>query len=165
MERRGNVVEQRGDIVEQRRENILLVDDRPENLLVLESVLEDCEYNLFKAQSGYEALRMALRHPLDMVLLDVQMSGMDGFEVATLLRGKRETKDVAIIFITANSKDPEHIQRGYDIGAENYLFKPIDPEELKQKIEAALKFRRYKRQMKLHDMRTSRRQSQHHHCD
>ena len=139
-------------------EKILLVDDRPENLLVLEGVLEDCDYHLAKAQSGPEALRMVLKQVFDLVLLDVQMPGMDGFEVAELLRGKRETKDIPLIFITANSKEAKYIQRGYDVGAENYLFKPIDPEELKSKIETVLKYQQYRKQMALHDMRVLDRQ-------
>lgn len=140
-------------------EKILLVDDRPENLLVLEGILEDCGYDLIKAQSGSEALRAVLKQHFDLILLDVQMPGMDGFEVAELLRGKRETKEIPLIFITANNKEAESIQRGYDIGAENYLFKPIDPDELKSKIAAALKYQKYRKQMKLHEMRVLDRQS------
>ncbi len=142
------------------RERILLVDDRPENLLVLEGVLEDCGYELFRATSGQEALRMVLKHEFDLVLLDVQMPGMDGFEVAQLLHGKKETQDLPIIFISAISKEPEHIYKGYEVGAENYLFKPIDPVELRQKVEASLKYHRYRKQMKLHEIRTITRQQQ-----
>ena len=87
-------------------------------------------------------MRLTLKHQFDLVLLDVQMPGMDGFEVAELLKKRRETKNVSIIFITALSKEAQYIKRGYEVGAENYLFKPIDPDELKNKIEAVLKFRR-----------------------
>jgi len=136
------------------QENILLVDDRPENLLVLEGVLERSGYRLFKALSGTEALRLLLKHPIDLILLDVQMPEMDGFEVARLIHGKKATQDIPIIFITANSKDQEHIRRGYEVGAENYLFKPINPEDLLQKIETSLKYRRYKKQMEVLEQRT-----------
>lgn len=139
-------------------EKILLVDDRPENLLVLEGVLEGCGYELVKALSGPEALRVVLKQSFDLVLLDVQMPGMDGFEVAELLRGKRETKDIPLIFITANSKEAKYIQRGYDVGAENYLFKPIDPDELKSKIDTVLKHQKYRKQMEMHEMRVLDRQ-------
>ena len=139
-------------------ERILLVDDRPENLLVLEGVLEDCDYELVKAQSGPEALRLILKQSFDLVLLDVQMPGMDGFEVAELLRGKRETRDIPLIFITANSKEAKYIQRGYDVGAANYLFKPIDSDELKSKIAAVLKHEKYRKQMELHELRVLDRQ-------
>ena len=136
------------------KEKILLVDDRPENLLVLEGVLDNLGYDLFKATSGQKALWLALKHQVDLVLLDVQMPVMDGFEVAELLQGKKETKDIPIIFITAISKDPKYIKRGYEVGAENYLFKPINPDELKHKVEVTLKYRRYKKQMDLHKIRT-----------
>jgi CheY-like chemotaxis protein len=139
------------------KENILLVDDIKDNLLVLEGVLGDTGYNLFKATSGQQALRMALKHKFDLVLLDVQMPGIDGFEVARLLRGRKETQDIPIIFITAISKDPEYIKKGYEVGAENYLFKPIDPDELKRKVDAALRYHRYKKQMKLHEMEMHKR--------
>ena len=139
-------------------EKVLLVDDRPENLLVLEGSLEDRDYVLVKAHSGPEALRKVLKQPFDLILLDVQMPGMDGFEVAELLQGKREIKDIPLIFITANSKDAKYIQRGYEVGAENYLFKPIDPDELKSKIAAVLKHQKYRKQMAMHDLRALDRQ-------
>ena len=81
--------------------NILLVDDRSENLLALEGVLEDENYTLLKATSGQEALRLVLKHDVDLILLDVQMPEMDGFEVAKLLRSKKKTEAIPIIFITA----------------------------------------------------------------
>jgi two-component system, cell cycle response regulator len=125
--------------------NILLVDDTPENLYVMDSVLEDEGYNIFQAGSGPEALRMLTQREFDLVLLDVQMPEMDGFEVAQLMKGNKKTKDVAIIFITAISKEIKNIQKGYEVGAENYLFKPIEPDELRRKVEASLKYRRFKK--------------------
>jgi len=134
--------------------NILLVDDRPENLLALEGILEDENYGLFKATSGREALRMVLKHNFALILLDVQMPGIDGFETAKLIHGKKEVKHIPIIFITAISKDPKYIHKGYEVGAENYLFKPIDPDDLKNKVKASLKYHRYKQQMELLEKRT-----------
>lgn len=136
------------------RETILLVDDRPENLLVLEGVLEGCGYQLVQARSGRDALRVVLKQEIDLILMDVQMPEMDGFETAQLIHGKKQMQDVPIIFITANSKDQEHIRRGYEVGAENYLFKPIDPDELKQKVDASLKYRRYKKQLEQFEKRS-----------
>lgn len=138
----------------ERRETILLVDDRPENLLVLEGVLEGCGYQLIQARSGHDALRAVLKQEIDLILMDVQMPEMDGFETAQFIHGKKQTQDVPIIFITANSKDQEHIRRGYEVGAENYLFKPIDPDELKQKVDASLKYRRYKKQLEQFEKRS-----------
>ena len=104
---------------EKTKPNILLVDDRAENLLVLEGVLDGEGYNLYKANSGLEALRIVLKQAFDLILLDVQMPTMDGFEVAKLLRGKKESKDIPIIFITAISKEAKYISKGFELGAEN----------------------------------------------
>ncbi len=127
--------------------NILLVDDKPENLLALESALEDLNCNLFKATSGREALRMVLKYEFDLILLDVQMPEMDGFETANLIHGKKGFKSIPIIFITAISKEPQYVLKGYEVGAENYLFKPIDPDVLRNKVKVALDYRRYKKKM------------------
>jgi PleD family two-component response regulator len=135
------------------RPNILLVDDRSENLLALEGTLEDEDYNLFKATSGQEALRLVLKHDFDLILLDVQMPEMDGFEVAKLLRSKKKTEDIPIIFITAINKERKYIDKGYEVGAENYLFKPIEPEVLKCKMRASLQYHDYRKRMKLHEAR------------
>ncbi|GAK58848.1 PAS/PAC domain-containing protein [Candidatus Vecturithrix granuli] len=138
-------------MAERIKPNILLVDDRPENLLVLEGVLDGEGYNLHKANSGPEALRIVLKQPFDLILLDVQMPEMDGFEVARLLRGKKESKEIPIIFITAISKEAKYVSRGFELGAENYLFKPIDPNILKEKVRNAIQYYRYKRQMKMYE--------------
>jgi response regulator RpfG family c-di-GMP phosphodiesterase len=132
---------------------ILLVDDRSENLLALEAILEDEQYQLLKATSGREVLRLALKHDLDLILLDVQMPEMDGFEVAKLLHNNNKSKDIPIIFITAISKEPKYIDKGYEVGAENYLFKPIEPDELKSKVKASLQYHKYKKQMKSYEGR------------
>lgn len=138
-------------MAERVKPNILLVDDRAENLLVLEGVLDGEGYNLHKANSGPEALRIVLKQPFDLILLDVQMPDMDGFEVARLLRGKKESKEIPIIFITAISKEAKYVSKGFELGAENYLFKPIDPTILKEKVKNAIQYYRYKRQMKVYE--------------
>lgn len=142
-------------MAELEKPNILLVDDRPENLLALESVLEDLNCTIFKATSGQEALRLVLKYNFDLALLDVQMPEMDGFELAQLLHGKKETKELQIIFITAISKEQEYVKKGYDVGAVNYLFKPIEPDILKNKVNVALKYSNYKK--KLHAVEAKRR--------
>ncbi len=120
--------------VSDEKQNILLVDDRPENLLVLESILESPDMNLIKTTSGNEALGLILERDYALVLLDVQMPDMDGFETAELLRGPEKTKHIPIIFVTAISKDQEHIFKGYESGAVDFLFKPIEPEILRSKV-------------------------------
>ena len=117
---------------------ILLVDDRPENLLVLENILEDPGLEFYKATSGNEALGLVLGNDFALVLLDVQMPGMDGFEIAELMRGIEKTKNIPIIFVTAISKEQKHIFKGYEAGAVDYLFKPLEPEILKSKVKVFL---------------------------
>ena len=133
--------------------SILIVDDCPENLLALEGALEEMQCNIFTATSGQEALRLALKHHFDLALLDVQMPGMDGFELAELLHGKHATCDLQIIFVTAISKEQKYIERGYELGAINYLFKPIDPEELRNKVNVALKWSKFDKTVETLDAR------------
>jgi PAS domain S-box-containing protein len=114
--------------------NVLLVDDRPENLLALEAILEPLEQNLLYAHSGEEALRQLLQHDVAVILLDVQMPVLDGFETATLIKQRERTKHIPIIFVTAISKDEEHVFRGYSAGAVDYVLKPFSPEVLRSKV-------------------------------
>ena len=116
------------------RSNILIVDDEPANLLALEAILEPLDLNLVRALSGKEALRHALKDDYAVILLDVQMGDMDGFETAELLRRRTRTRDVPIIFLTAISKDRKFVERGYGVGAVDYLFKPYEPDVLKAKV-------------------------------
>lgn len=115
--------------------HILLVDDRPENLLALEAVLESEQYNLVKATSGEEALRCLLKNEFAVIILDVQMPGLDGIETAKLIKAREKTKEIPIIFISANSKEAEHLFAGYSAGAIDYMVKPFIPQILKSKIE------------------------------
>ena len=119
---------------ERKKINILIVDDRPENLLSLESVLESPDLNIIKASSGQEALGLLLKHDFALVVLDVQMPDMDGFEAAELMRGASHTRYIPIIFVTAINKEDKHIFKGYEAGAVDYLFKPVDPNILKTKV-------------------------------
>jgi len=114
--------------------NILAVDDRLENLLTIETILDNAEINLVKATSGNEALGLMFDYDFALVLMDVQMPGMDGFETAELMRGSEKTRHIPIIFVTAINKEKKHIFRGYDTGAVDYLFKPIEPEIFQSKI-------------------------------
>lgn len=120
--------------------NILLVDDRPENLITLEGILESPELNIHTANSGNEALGMLLENDFALVLMDVQMPGMDGFETAEIMRSNEKTKQIPIIFVTAISKQRKHIFKGYQSGAVDYLYKPLDLEILKSKIKAFIEF-------------------------
>ncbi len=113
---------------------ILVVDDRPENLMAIEGVLERPELTIITARSGNKALGLVLEHNFALILLDVQMPGMDGFEVAELIRGSEKTRHIPIIFVTAISKDDTHVFTGYEKGAVDYLFKPLDPLILRSKV-------------------------------
>jgi len=114
---------------------ILLVDDHDENLLALEAVLEPLGCRLVKARSGEGALKALLQEQFAVILLDVQMPGLDGFETAELIRGRERTRGVPIIFVTAISKEPHHVFRGYGAGAVDYLFKPYEAVVLRSKVE------------------------------
>jgi two-component system, sensor histidine kinase and response regulator len=113
---------------------VLLVDDRPDNLLALRAVLEPLGLDLVEAASGEEALRQLLAGEFALIVLDVQMPGLDGFETARLIRGRERTRYVPIIFLTAISGQPEHYLRGYQSGAVDYVYKPFEPEILRAKV-------------------------------
>lgn len=125
--------------------NILIVDDRAENLLVLESLLENMDCNIIKALSGNEALGLMLDYDFALVLLDVQMPDMDGFETAELMRSNLKTKYIPIIFVTAISKEQKCIFKGYEVGAVDYLFKPIEPIILQSKVRIFIELYKQKK--------------------
>src|SRR3979490_2295572 len=104
--------------------NFLLVDDLEENLLSLEALLRREGLNLLKAQSGKAALELLLRNDVALALLDVQMPGMDGFELAELMRGSERSRHIPIIFLTAGARDQYRLFKGYESGAVDFLFKP-----------------------------------------
>jgi PAS domain S-box-containing protein len=115
--------------------DILLVDDRAENLLALEAILEPLGQRLVRAQSGEDALRCLLEREFAVILLDVQMPGLNGFETARLIKARERTKHLPIIFLTAISKDEDYVFTGYSVGAVDYMSKPIQPEILRSKVQ------------------------------
>ncbi|MDE3037671.1 MAG: response regulator, partial [Pseudomonadota bacterium] len=120
------------------RPNILIVDDRKENLLATEKVLKNLDAGIFKANSGNEALSLMLRHKFAVILLDVQMPEMDGFEVAMLMQDHESMRGIPIIFVTAISKEEKYATQAAEIGAVDYIFKPINPAILKSKVKVYL---------------------------
>jgi signal transduction histidine kinase/DNA-binding response OmpR family regulator len=114
--------------------NVLLVDDRPENLLAMQTILEDLGQNLVCAASGHEALRFLLLEDVALILLDVQMPGLNGFEFAELVRERERTQHTPIIFVSATSRDEQYVFKGYSLGAVDYMTKPFEPEILKSKV-------------------------------
>ncbi|WP_052124081.1 EAL domain-containing protein [Ureibacillus manganicus] len=129
--------------------NILLVDDRPENLLTLEAILDSDDYYLIKAQSGADALKYLLKHDVALILLDVQMPDMDGFSTAKIIKAREKTKHVPILFITANSLDSEHVFMGYSVGAIDYITKPFDPIILASKVARFVEIYKLKKQLEI----------------
>src|SRR6058998_742671 len=116
--------------------NILLVDDREDKLLALETILAELGQNVIKARSGKEALRCLLQHDVAVILLDVNMPGLDGFETAALIRQRKKFEHTPIIFLTATTtSDTEaHASRGYCLGAVDYLLAPVLPDVLRTKV-------------------------------
>ncbi len=117
---------------------ILIVDDRPENLYSLESMLAEDNRIIIKAGSGQEALKIAFNEDLSLILLDVQMPEMDGFEVAHMLKSTKRTKKIPILFVTAISKEKKYMLQGLEEGAVDYLFKPLDIEITRAKVNTLL---------------------------
>lgn len=146
--------------------NVLAVDDVEQNLIAIEALIASPTVNVLKASSGNEALEMLLSHDVALALLDVQMPQMDGFELATLIRGSERTRSIPLIFLTAAAREPEKFFRGYDAGAVDFLYKPIDPAVLKskvgvfvelysQKIQLASQLKALEQALKLNEMFTA----------
>jgi CheY-like chemotaxis protein len=127
---------------------ILLVDDRPDNLLALEAILASLGQTLVRAASGEEALKALLADDYAVILLDVQMPGMDGFETAAHIKRRERTRDIPIIFLTAINREPQHAFRGYSTGAVDYLAKPFDPWVLRAKVAVFVDLHRKNRQLR-----------------
>jgi two-component system, cell cycle sensor histidine kinase and response regulator CckA len=132
---------------------VLIVDDRVENLASLEALLGDLGLELVRATSGNEALRQTLYSDFALVLLDVQMPEMDGFETAELLRGNARTRRIPIIFVTAGMKEERHQFKGYETGAVDYLMKPIEPAVLRSKVRVFCQLYRQRRELELQEQR------------
>jgi signal transduction histidine kinase len=116
------------------RVNLLLVDDRPENLLALEAILEPLGQSMLRANSGPEALKQVLADDFAVILLDVQMPGMNGFEVAEIIKSRERSRTIPIIFLSAISKEDAYVFKGYSMGAVDYVFKPFNPDILRSKV-------------------------------
>jgi signal transduction histidine kinase len=128
--------------------NILLVDDRPDKLLALEAILSDLGQNLIKATSGREALRQLLQRDFAVVLLDVSMPGMDGFETAALMRQRLYSEHTPVIFVTSHNDADNHIARGYSLGAVDYISSPVVPQVLKTKVSVFVELYKKTEQIK-----------------
>ncbi len=127
---------------------ILLVDDQPENLRTLEAVLDPLGYPLRTASSGHGALRMLLEQDFAMILLDVRMPGLDGFETAQLIKERARTRDIPIVFLTAARDEVSQIARGYGVGAVDYVLKPFDPDLLRSKVSVFAELEASRRALK-----------------
>ncbi len=128
----------------------LLVDDLEDNLLALSALLRELDVEILAARSGQEALELLLEHDVALALLDVQMPEMDGFELAELMRGAERTRHVPIIFVTAGVRDSHRHFRGYEAGAVDFLYKPIDPHILRSKAEVFHQLHRQRQQLDAH---------------
>lgn len=126
---------------------ILVVDDKPANLLSLESLLENKDRTFLNATNGKDALKIVLNKEIDLIILDVNMPEMDGFEVAQILKSNKRTRDIPIIFASAEKKEQKFMLRGYEEGAIDYLFKPLDPEVAKAKVAVFLKLQLQKKEL------------------
>jgi CheY-like chemotaxis protein len=121
---------------------ILLVDDEPKSLYALQELLSTLGENLMTAQSGEEALRLALKNDFAVILLDVRMPGIDGFETAKLIRNRERSRLTPVIFLTAAADEMTSMFRGYEVGAVDYLMKPVVPEILKSKVSVFVELHR-----------------------
>jgi DNA-binding response OmpR family regulator len=114
--------------------DVLIVDDEPKNLTVLETVLDSPRYRVIRAESADMALLALLKHDFAVLILDVQMPGITGFELAQMIKERKKTAEVPIIFLTAYYNEDQHVIEGYDSGAVDYLLKPINPSILRSKV-------------------------------
>ncbi len=128
--------------------DILIVDDIEENLFALEAILESPDLNIIKALSGNEALSLMFDYNFALVLLDVQMSGMAGYETSEIMRKNEKTRHIPIIFVTAINKEEKNIFKGYEKGAVDYLFKPLDPIIIKSKVNIFLELFRQRESLR-----------------
>jgi len=126
---------------------ILIVDDQKENFLTLESLLDNSNLQLVRAESGNEALAKTLDYEFALVLLVVQTSGMGGYKIAELMRGSVRSRSIPIIFVNAARIEGEHLFKGYESGAVDYLYKPFEPQTLKRKIEVFLELHSLRQQL------------------
>ncbi|MDB5283377.1 MAG: arcB [Bacteroidota bacterium] len=126
---------------------ILIVDDKPANIYALQKLLDKKDRTFLEATNGKDALQMALNNNVDLIILDVQMPHMDGFEVASILKSKKRTQDIPIIFATAEKKEQKSILKGFEEGGTDYLSKPLDPEVTKAKVAVLLKIQMQRKEL------------------
>jgi signal transduction histidine kinase len=131
----------------QERVTILIVDDKPANIYALETLLDKPDRTFLNAINGNDALKLALSNDIDLIILDVQMPEMDGFEVAQILKLNKKTKDIPIIFASAEKKERQSIMKGFEEGAVDYLSKPLDPELTTAKVSVLLKIQLQKKEL------------------
>ncbi|MDP9080109.1 MAG: response regulator [Bacteroidota bacterium] len=128
--------------------NVLIVDDREENIIALSALLEREDIRLFATTSPNEGLKIAWENQISIALIDVQMPEMDGFEFVEMLKSNQRTKDILVIFVTAISKETKYAVKGFDAGAIDYLYKPLDPAITQAKVDAFIQLARYQAEIK-----------------
>ena len=126
---------------------LLIVDDLPENLRALDALIRDDQRLVFQAQSGEEALSLMLEHEFALAILDVQMPGMDGFELAELMRSTSRTRNIPIVFVSAAGRELNYAFKGYETGAVDFLYKPLDPDAVRSKVHVFVTLDQQRREM------------------
>jgi len=126
---------------------LLIVDDLPENLRALDALIRDERRRVFQAQSGEEALSLMLEHDFALAILDVQMPGMDGFELAELMRSTSRTRNIPIVFVSAAGRELNYAFKGYETGAVDFLYKPLDPDAVRSKVNVFVTLDQQRREM------------------
>jgi signal transduction histidine kinase len=127
---------------------LLIVDDLPENLRALDALIRDERRQVFQATSGEEALSLMLEHEFALAILDVQMPGMDGFELAELMRGTERTRNIPIVFVSAAGRELNYAFKGYEQGAVDFLYKPLDPDAVRSKVNVFVTLDQQRREMR-----------------
>lgn len=127
---------------------LLIVDDLPENLRALDAVIRDEQRIVYQASSGEEALSLLLEHEFALAILDVQMPGMDGFELAELMRGTERTRNIPIVFVSAAGRELNYAFKGYETGAVDFLYKPLDPDAVRSKVNVFVTLDQQRREMR-----------------
>ena len=141
---------------------ILIVDDLPENLLALDALIRQDDRKVLQARSADEALALLLQHEFALAILDVQMPGMNGFELAELMRGTERTRHIPIVFVSAAGRELNYAFRGYESGAVDFLHKPLDPQAVRSKVSVFVDLYRQRHAVKtqLDALETARRQQE-----
>ncbi len=142
--------------------NLLIVDDLPENLRALDALIRDEQRVVYQAQSGEQALALLLEHDFALAILDVQMPGMDGFELAELMRGTERTRHIPIVFVSAAGRELNYAFKGYETGAVDFLYKPLDPDAVRSKVNVfvALDQQRRETQRQMAELERSRQEQE-----